>query len=450
MSRRYYLYKRGSTYYAKLVNPTNGKILEARSTHTQNEDEANLEVAKWLLNGIPQGSGNKETTPIATAFKLEDFLSWIKNDQGFGIPETKRVLSCLEGRGLVIAAVAANERSAELVSDFLLRFWDYEKSPYIKEKLAHGQRIGRLHASDSLKRVNRYWVPYFKGKRLGEVRRADVRAFSLSLAEFEISPATINYTMLAGTTALRWAFQNELIPSDPTLGVKRFSGKAKKRGVLTVDEAKRLFDLSWDDERSKIGNMLAMTTGLRAGEIVGLQLRDILEDRLNIQHAWACEDGLKTPKNGETRQVPLLPEIRDDLLKLALKNPHRRGGEGFVFYSTSPDAPMDRKVLLKGLSRGLIRLVAGDCKDDASFARAVAYWKERNVVFHSWRHFYSSRMADQLDARKVMQATGHKSAAVFQAYAEHAEEKNFLDVQSVMGKIFDFLPKSKEKVRDSA
>ena len=59
MSRRYYLYKRGSTYYAKLVNPTNGKILEARSTHKQNEDEANLEVANWLLNGVPQGSGSR-------------------------------------------------------------------------------------------------------------------------------------------------------------------------------------------------------------------------------------------------------------------------------------------------------------------------------------------------------------------------------------------------------
>jgi hypothetical protein len=80
MSRRYYLYKRGSTYYAKLVNPTNGKILEARSTHKRNEDEANLEVAKWLLKGIPHGSRTKETTPIATAFKLEDILSWIKND----------------------------------------------------------------------------------------------------------------------------------------------------------------------------------------------------------------------------------------------------------------------------------------------------------------------------------------------------------------------------------
>lgn len=98
MSLRYYLSKRGSAYHAKLVNPTNGKILEARSTHKQNEDEANLEVTKRLLNGIPQGSETKETTPIATAFKFEDFLSWIKNAQGFGIPETKRVLSCLESR----------------------------------------------------------------------------------------------------------------------------------------------------------------------------------------------------------------------------------------------------------------------------------------------------------------------------------------------------------------
>jgi len=105
---------------------------------------------------------------------------------------------------------------------------------------------------------------------------------------------------------------------------------------------------------------------------------------------------------------------------------------------------MDRKVLLKGLSGGLIQLVVGDRKDHASIARAAAYWKERNVVFHSWRHFYSSRMADQLDARKVMQATGHKSAAVFQAYAE---EKNFQDVKNVMGKIFDFLPKSEEKMQ---
>jgi hypothetical protein len=106
----------------------------------------------------PPRFGTKETTPLATAFKLEDFLPWIENDLGFGIPETKRFLSCLETRGLVIAAVAAYGRSAELVSDFLLRFWDYEKSPYIKEKLAHGQRIGRLHASDSLKRVKRYWA----------------------------------------------------------------------------------------------------------------------------------------------------------------------------------------------------------------------------------------------------------------------------------------------------
>jgi integrase len=44
---------------------------------------------------------------------------------------------------------------------------------------------------------------------------------------------------------------------------------------------------------------------------------------------------------------------------------------------------------------------------------AVIYWNKRRVVFHSWRHFYAARMADQLEARKVMLATGHKTESVF-------------------------------------
>jgi hypothetical protein len=132
--------------YVSSVLPVQARFHLLRETRESNQ---------WLLNGIPHDPGNKETTLFDTVFKLEDFLSWIKNDQGFGIPETKRVLSCLEGRGLISAAVATNERNAELVSDFLLRFCDYEKSPYIKEKLAHGRRVGRLHASDSLKQSAR-------------------------------------------------------------------------------------------------------------------------------------------------------------------------------------------------------------------------------------------------------------------------------------------------------
>jgi hypothetical protein len=37
-------------------------------------------------------------------------------------------------------------------------------------------------------------------------------------------------------------------------------------------------------------------------------------------------------------------------------------------------------------------------------------------------------MADRLDARAVMTATGHKSAAVFESYADHATAEQFREV----------------------
>jgi integrase len=67
---------------------------------------------------------------------------------------------------------------------------------------------------------------------------------------------------------------------------------------------------------------------------------------------------------------------------------------------------------------------------------ANEYWKKRNVVFHSWRHFYAARMTDKIEARKVMLATGHKTEAVFRGYADHALESDLEEVAVTMGEVF--------------
>jgi integrase len=45
--------------------------------------------------------------------------------------------------------------------------------------------------------------------------------------------------------------------------------------------------------------MLAMVTGMRAGEIQGLRVQDLGKDCLYIRHSWNRVDGLKTTKNNE-------------------------------------------------------------------------------------------------------------------------------------------------------
>ena len=70
-------------------------------------------------------------------------------------------------------------------------------------------------------------------------------------------------------------------------GLMKFSGRPAKRGVLAEEEVGRLFKVRWADERARIGNLTAMSTGLRAGEVLALQVRDIGEDRLHVRHSWS-------------------------------------------------------------------------------------------------------------------------------------------------------------------
>jgi len=45
------------------------------------------------------------------------------------------------------------KEEARLLLPFLQEFWDYEKSPYVKEKLAYGQSIGKRHCYEQSRLV---------------------------------------------------------------------------------------------------------------------------------------------------------------------------------------------------------------------------------------------------------------------------------------------------------
>jgi hypothetical protein len=74
---------------------------------------------------------------------------------------------------------------------------------------------------------------------------------------------------------LKRAFANELIPTGPTRGLTGYTGKDKKRGVLSFKETKDLFRLDWKDKRSMLINLVAMTTGPRISEIPALKAENV-------------------------------------------------------------------------------------------------------------------------------------------------------------------------------
>ncbi|WP_277291936.1 tyrosine-type recombinase/integrase [Treponema berlinense] len=128
-----------------------------------------------------------------------------------------------------------------------------------------------------------------------------------------------------------------------------------------MDTPNRLMELEWDNDEAKIANELAMHTGMRAGEIQTLTVDDLGEDEIYVRRSGSKYDGLKCCKNGEERSVPI-PISHQLYLKLKMLadfNPH---GNGFIFYSTIKDKPMDSKQFNKYLKRALAEIGYADSK----------------------------------------------------------------------------------------
>jgi integrase len=411
------LHTRNGVFYAELVNPE-GRKLAARSTGQTTEDEALLVVAGWLKNGVPTGRKRKPR-PAEEAMGLQGILRAIRKVD-LDEDDAARIVDALKGRGL-IGDPAATAKGAAFFPQFLETFWDYAASPYVREKLAHGHSIGRRHCYECTNRVHQHYFPAFDGRPLYSITRRDLKAFSLSLKERGLSASSINKILVCGSTALVWAFREGLIAQDPTVGLVRFSGEAKKRGILTPGEAGEVFSVPWKDKRSYAGNLLGITTGLRSGEVLAVRKSDIGSWLLSVRHSWSFMDGLKSPKNGEERKVPLYPEVRAALMELLAENPHR-AADPFVFYGLLEDKPMDNKLLLEGL------------KD--ACARAGIDAAARGIVFHSHRHYYAARMADRMTAEQISRVTGHKSRAVYEEYADHVINENLEEVSAVGAEVF--------------
>jgi len=425
MSRDYYIHKRQSgIYYVEFIDKVSGEKLSARSTGETDEIKAQVKAELWKTSGIPTGR-LKKPRPMEEAAGIEAVIRVISKSE-LNADDALRIVSKLKSMGLIdIPAVKNTGRGAEPFVPFLENFWDFDKSEYIQDKLAHGYRFTRRHAHECLKRVKSDLKPFFGDKKINCVTKDDLNTLSNQLAERGLATSTINLILMVCQTPLKWCYRQGIIPVDPSAGLTKFSIRNKKRGVLTVEEARALFYTHkelWKDKRAYVASLLSAATGARQGECLAIRRSDIGEETINISHSYSNLDGLKCPKNGESRNVPLLPFVRDALFNLLNDNPHKVD-DPFVFYSSSTDRPVDCQVLLSGLQKTLGKLGI-DCKG-------------RNISFHSWRHFFCSQSTQKISGEKVAKVSGHLSESVFKKYADHVEVENVREVGDAISAVFE-------------
>jgi integrase len=441
MRRSYYLHKRkNGIFYVEFVNSENGQKLSARSTGELDRVKAQVKAELWLINGVPTGR-QKKPRSVVEAAGIEAVIKSIRKSE-LNADDALRIVQTLKSMGLIdIAAVKNTGRGAVPFVDFLQTFWDYDKSPYIQDRLAHGYRFTKRYAHECQKRVKSELSDFFKDKKLNCITTDDLKTLSKQLADRGLSTSTVNQIMLCACTPLKWAFNEKMLPSNPIVGLTKFSITNKERGILTEKEAAAVFAIDWKDKRAYVASLVSATTGCRQGECLALRRSDIGTDTLNIAHGYSPLDGLKCPKNGHKRIAPLLPEVRAALLDLLNENPHIDNvADPFIFYSLQSDKPCDCKILLDGFKDAMdsVNKEYMEAAQKTKLEKPEIHidYKARNIIFHSWRHWFVSKLTEKIEGEKVAKVSGHLSEAVFKKYADHIEAKNIQVVSHAAAEAF--------------
>lgn len=100
----------------------------------------------------------------------------------------------------------------------------------------------------------------------------------------KLSHVYVNRILRAGLQPLKYAYQNQLIKNDCFTGFNFLSDNPKKKQILTLEQAEKLFNTPWLNPTAKLANQLSMLTGLRIGEILALTPKDLGVNKIYVQH----------------------------------------------------------------------------------------------------------------------------------------------------------------------
>ena len=459
--RQFYLYKNQSGYFnAVLVDPFTGKKGKDKSTHTKDKIQAAVIASGWVEHGVPEARPNSRGYALDSSVQrlnLKDICERVNETEAFElvnllckkygllIPSsvTSEPIAAPKKKIIVVRKKAVEEAAPVAVpapapttvpkpkkegiplSAFLLNFWDFEKSEFIKRYMAHGHNMTKRHTDNMQSLVRNYWQPYFGDEiTVQELDRTTLDDFFFYLnTEKGLKGGTVNKAINCGSRALRYLFENKKIDSNPMAGIERFNPEEAERGIPTESEVRQLLNVEWPNEAYFLAFKLGAFCGLRAGEISGLRVcdLDLDADLIHVRHSWNDVDGLKCPKNSDVRDLPIDHQTLLQLKAMAEENP-LFSDLSYVFYSpVKPEQPYWPSYYVDGLYEALERI--GISEEQR---------KERKIVFHSLRHFCATQLSMKTDLKTVQAVMGHRTEAMSKHYSDHETEEKIQNMRNIM------------------
>lgn len=251
-------------------------------------------------------------------------------------------------------------------------------------------------------------VPHFGDLALNQITTLHVEQFKAKAARLGLANKTINNELCVLGKCLRDAKRWLDLESIPEFIALKLP--PPDNDFLTEEECTLLLnELSgiWFDIV-----YVALKTGLRRGELQGLEWRDVnlANKSINVKHGWCrITHQLLSPKGNKTRTIPL----SDDVVRILRK---RERSSGFVL--TNNEQVFTPETLAKELLNACGR--AG----------------LRKVTCHVLRHSYASQLVLKgVPIALIQKLLGHTDIKVTMRYA-HLSQESLNDVAQFLQKPF--------------
>lgn len=429
-------YTRNGIWQVQFYDYENKRYRTARSTGTRDWSEALRTICRWqseLENGCstlsyknidkqPQFHQRLFTESELAArvqIAVDELLHRIisdKNHLAFQAP----ALGSLDDVPEEIRDIL-DQLSTLTFYDYILLYWNYNKSPYVKSLMRKGETPPNPERFRSTEKTVKKYADYIPRCLLTEITGTKIDTM---LGTIRTVGGLKNNTMknIRGifVQALHFAYRNNLLARDIAQQVATESKTARKKAkkeaekaIFTKEDIQQLFNSKYNpfgSETYRLINELLFKTGCRIGELQALQMQDIVKTAngytLNISKNY-CRAGkrLKCTKTERTDSVPISADLTAKLLAHIEKSPCKDIKTAFIFSSVrNAHQPLCYENISKNFNKTM---------------KALGI-KKRNLTLHSYRHTFATflRMAGYSE-EQLLYLTRHDNPAEVHHYTNH-------------------------------
>jgi len=240
-----------------------------------------------------------------------------------------------------------------------------------------------------------FWIARLGDLKLARLSRAPLVEVRDELAEGK-SPATVNrYLALISHACTMAEKEWEWMDSNPLRKISRMQESQGRVRYLSDDERKRLLAATTQSPHPHLHAivLLALTSGARKGEILGLQWKDVdLTKRTAV---------LQDTKNRDRRTLTLVPQVIVELKKIKKV---RRIDTDLIFTHPTTGTP-------------------NPFYFEKAWRQARAMAELEDFRFHDLRHTCASNLAmNGATTAEIAAVLGHKTLAMVKRYSHLSDE----------------------------